>query len=145
MYLRFRSSQIYAPKSDGTFEELYRQIHGRLPDEIKPQNKPNFKVQIYLVKSEWVNGKPKQIYIGVIANIKAFIDKNKKIIIDDEIWRNIRERLSYYGVLLEKQDTLLKKIEYYFTALEESFSTTKLSSTKNKVRGEVVRKQNLTS
>lgn len=121
MYLRFRNSrQLSTLRKDDAFEEIYRKIHGRLPKQSRPCNKPSFKVQIYLVRSEWINGKPKQIYIGAVGNVKIHLDKNKKIILNDEIWKDIQEELVRYGVLLEKQDTLLKKIKDYFVALEES-------------------------
>ena len=117
MYLRFRNSQLYAPKSDGTFEELYRQIHGRLPEQVRPDNKPSFKVQIYLVRNQRINKKPTQIYIGCVANTKIYIDENKKIVLSDELRKTIREGLISYGVLLEKHKLLLKKVENYFDTL----------------------------
>lgn len=118
MYLRFRNSQLSATRSDNAFEEIYRLIHKRLPKQSRPNNKPFFKVQIYLVRNEWINGKPKQIYIGSVINAKAQIDENKKINLDDEFWEIIRERLNCYGVKQEKQNLLLKKIEVYFSTLQ---------------------------
>ncbi len=118
MYLRFRNSQLSTPKRDGTFEELYEKIHGKPLVLSKPYRKPNFRVQIYLVKSQWINGRSKQIYIGVLANVKVHIDKNKKLILTDEILKTVHEGLIKNNVPTEKHKSLLKKIESYFSALE---------------------------
>jgi len=113
MYLRFRNSELSPPKSDSTYEELYRQIHGKLPEEIKPKNKPSFKIQIYLVRSQWINGKPKQIYIGALANVKIYIDENNKMILAEEFWTEIIARLNSFDILRDKQKLLIDKIEMY--------------------------------
>ena len=120
MYVRFRNSRILSSKDNGTFEELYQQIHGKLPKVTNPNCKPNFRVQIYLVKSQWINGKSKQIYIGVIASVKVYFDKNKKLIIDDKIWECVEDGFIKNNVSSENQKLLLKKIENYFNALENS-------------------------
>ena len=78
MYLRFRNSQLSTPRSSRAFEEIYQQIHGKLPEETESKNKPSFKIQIYLVRSQWINNKPKQIYIGALANAKIYIGEKKK-------------------------------------------------------------------
>lgn len=116
MYLRFRSSQLTNQQNEGTFEELYQQIHGRLPKQSRLELTVFFKVQIYLVKSEWVNGKPKQIYIGALANAKIYIDENKKVFLTNEVYGEIAKRLNSFGITTDKQKQLINKIELYLAA-----------------------------
>jgi hypothetical protein len=82
-------------------------------EEIKPKNKPSFKIQIYLVRSQWINGKPKQIYIGALANVKIYIDENNKMILAEELWTEIIARLNSFDILRDKQKLLIDKIEMY--------------------------------
>jgi hypothetical protein len=56
--------------------------------------------------------------LGVTARLKVYIDENKKIIIGDDIWKHIEERLNNNCVPRDEQQSLIKKIEDYFNTLE---------------------------
>lgn len=118
MYLRFRSSQISTSKSDNAFEEIYQQIHGRLPEQAKPDNKPNFTVQIYLVRNQRVNKKPSQVYIGALANVRIYINEQNELIINHDLWTQIRENLVKLNIPLELHPLLIKKVECYLKAIK---------------------------
>lgn len=118
MYLRFRSSQHSAPESADTFEELYQQIHGRLPEQVRPCTKPSFKMQIYLVRNQRINKKPTQIYIGTLANVRIYINEQNELNTNNELWIQIRENLAKFNVPQKLQPLLIKKIESYLEAIK---------------------------
>ncbi|MDQ3131078.1 MAG: hypothetical protein M3Q99_09995 [Acidobacteriota bacterium] len=118
MYLRFRSSQLSPPKSDNAFEELYRQLHGRLPEQVRPHTKPSFTVQIYLVRNQRINKKPTQIYIGVLANVKIYINEHNELNINNDLWIQILQNLAKFDVSPDLQPLLIKKVERYLEAIK---------------------------
>src|SRR5215213_1619148 len=117
MYLRFRQSNITPPRRDGTFEALYKKIHGKLPDQVRKSNKSSFKLQIYLVRSQRINGNPRQVYIGTLANARIYIDEKNLIKVADDFWKQIRDNLTKFNISSENQILLLERIERFLEAI----------------------------
>ncbi len=111
MYLRFRSSQLQPKKGDDTFEEIYRLIHGKPPEQIRPESNSSITLKIHLVRNQRVNKKPRQIYIGTLANIKIYFDGSNKAIINENLWSDLRKRMENLGIGADLRSKFTEQIK----------------------------------
>ncbi len=111
MYLRFRSSQLQPKKGDDTFEEIYRLIHGKPPEQIRPESNSSITLKIHLVRNQRVDKKPRQIYIGTLANIKIYLDDSNKAIINENLWSDLQARMENLGIGADLQIKFKEQIK----------------------------------
>jgi len=97
MYLYFRRYERNASNEDSAFAELYSLIHSSPAPQKKP--KTDFRIQVNLVESKRINGKPRMRHIATIGNLP------------DDSLEVIGTRLESLDLDSELKQKLLKRIK----------------------------------